>query len=32
MEALQLSNLQINLVSFDFSACGKSQGDYLTYG
>lgn len=32
MEALQLADHRINLVSFDFSACGKSEGDYVTYG
>ena len=32
MEALQLATGRVNIVAFDFAACGKSQGDYLTYG
>lgn len=32
MEALQVTDSKINLVSLDFAACGKSQGDFLTYG
>ena len=33
MEALQLANAnKVNIVTFDFQACGKSQGQYLQYG
>lgn len=32
MEALQFANPRFNLVAFDFGACGKSEGEYLTYG
>lgn len=32
MEALQLVNGNINLIAFDFAACGKSEGKYVTYG
>ena len=32
MEALQVTDSKINLVSLDFAACGKSQGEFLTYG
>ena len=36
MESLHLildsNQYQINLVAFDFGACGKSQGECLTYG
>lgn len=32
MEAVQLLNPSFNLIAFDFAACGKSEGQYLTYG
>jgi pimeloyl-ACP methyl ester carboxylesterase len=32
MEAAQLISPNINLIAFDFAACGKSEGTYLTYG
>jgi hypothetical protein len=32
MEAVQLLNQSFNLIAFDFAACGKSEGQYLTYG
>lgn len=32
MESLQLVNHQINLIAFDFAACGKSEGNFVTYG
>jgi pimeloyl-ACP methyl ester carboxylesterase len=32
MEGLQLADGRVNLVALDFGACGKSQGEYLTYG
>jgi pimeloyl-ACP methyl ester carboxylesterase len=32
MEAAQLITPNINLIAFDFAACGKSEGLYLNYG
>ena len=32
LESLQLVDAPVNLVAFDFAACGKSQGNTLTYG
>lgn len=32
MEAAQLISPNINLIAFDFAACGKSEGQFLTYG
>ncbi len=32
MEAVQLVSPNVNLIAFDFSGCGKSEGQYLTYG
>jgi pimeloyl-ACP methyl ester carboxylesterase len=32
MEAAQLISSSINLIAFDFGACGKSEGQFLTYG
>ena len=32
MEALQLGCGKVNIVAFDFCGCGKSQGEYVTYG
>ena len=32
LEALHLAGSPINLIAFDFSACGKSEGEMLTYG
>jgi uncharacterized protein len=32
MEAAQLISPNINLLAFDFGACGKSEGQFLTYG
>ena len=32
MEALQLGLGTVNIIALDFSGCGKSQGQYITYG
>ena len=32
LEALQIAGSPVNLIAFDFCACGKSEGERLTYG
>ena len=32
MEAMQLANGRANIVTFDFGGCGRSEGEFLTYG
>ena len=32
LECLQIAHGNFNLVAFDFRACGKSEGEFVTYG